>query len=141
MAYVVPAKRKVIHEIPGACPVVGMHFCYTNQAGSFQLKHFGNKKTQTLNELLDLWLFYLLRESQPLREDCFFPGKGHDPPAPADRGKKLLRVASRHLVDHFVWWRHKLSPCVELHFGMILAQNYDHQGCSLLHEIWVLIGK
>src|SRR6266852_6455495 len=28
----------------------------------------------------------------PLREDCLFPGKGHDLPACADSGKEFLRV-------------------------------------------------
>jgi hypothetical protein len=54
MAYVVAAKREVIHKIPGACAVVRMKFWCIDQAGSFQRKHFGDKKTQALNQLFEL---------------------------------------------------------------------------------------
>jgi hypothetical protein len=54
LAYVVAAKREVIHKIPGTCLVIGMKLCHTSQAGTFQLIHFRKEKIQILNQFLDL---------------------------------------------------------------------------------------
>jgi hypothetical protein len=39
--------------------MIGMHWC-ADQAGSFQLNHFGTKKDQILDQLLEIWLMDVL---------------------------------------------------------------------------------
>lgn len=45
-----------MHEIPAATTVIDMHLCRANQAGDFQLKNFGTKTIQILNQLLEMGL-------------------------------------------------------------------------------------
>jgi hypothetical protein len=43
-----------MHQIPDVCTVIGMHPCRADQAGGFQLKHFGTKTIQILNQPLEM---------------------------------------------------------------------------------------
>ena len=49
-----PAKRELMHGIPGACPMLGMQFCCADQVRSFQLMHFRKELIQILDQFPEL---------------------------------------------------------------------------------------
>ena len=70
----------------------------------------------------------------PLREDCLFPGKGHDFPTLADGGKELLRVEVPSYRARSGLWPQRFLRTAELH-SPEFSQDRHQEICSLLHTL------